>query len=153
MRKLLSISVLVLIMLILTGAVAQAKPNEWTTICNHVVQHGETIYCIARAYGVDPWTIASYNGVVNPNRIYPGQVLEIPDAYAAVPAGPTCAAQCGTGPTPSCTCAHNHTVVAGENLYRISLHYGVSMWRVAECNHILNLNYVRTGDTLCIPAP
>jgi LysM repeat protein len=151
MRRAFPILVVVLTLL-LFAAPAQAKPSE-ATICNHVVQSGETIYCIGRAYGVDPWAIASYNGLVNPNMIYPGQVLAIPDAYAWIPAGPTCVAQCGGPPPPSCTCASYHTIVSGENLYRISLFYGVSMWRIAECNGILNLNYIRAGDVLCIPAP
>jgi len=25
------------------------------------------------------------------------------------------------------------------------------MWRIAECNGIYNLNYIRAGDVLCIP--
>jgi LysM repeat protein len=142
----------VVLTLLLFAAPAHAKPNGWATICSHVVQSGETIYCIGRAYGVDPWAIAAHNGLVNPNMIYPGQVLAIPDAYASIPAGPTCVAQCG-GPPPSCTCASYHTIVSGENLYRISLFYGVSMWRIAECNGILNLNYILAGDVLCIPTP
>jgi len=150
MRRALSIPLIALAILLLTASVAHAKPNE-SIICNHVVQPGETLYCIARAYGVDPGAIAAQNSVLNPNLIYPGQVLAIPDVYLGLPAGPTCTAQCPS--TPVCTCASHHTVVSGDNLYRISLHYGVSMWSIAECNSILNLNYIRIGDTLCIPAP
>jgi hypothetical protein len=29
--------------------------------------------------------------------------------------------------------------------------YGVSRWHIAECNGIYDLNYIRAGDTLCIP--
>jgi len=153
MRRAFSILAVVLTVLLFTVPTAYAMPDEdgWTTICNHVVQPGESIYCIARAYGVDPWAITAYNGIVNPNLIHPGQVLAIPNAYAWVPPGPTCVRQCD-GPGYPCTCASYHTVVWGENLYRISLHYGVSMWRIAECNHIYNLNYVRAGQVLCIPA-
>jgi len=151
MRRVLFVLVIVLSLLLLTTTAAYAKPNGWATICNHTVKSGETIFCIARGYGVDPWAIASYNGVVNPNKIYPGQVLAIPDAYASLPAGPTCPPQCGVTPG-DCTCSAYHTIVSGENLYRISLYYGVSMWRIAECNEIYNLNYIRAGDTLCIPS-
>lgn len=149
-RTVLSI-VIVLVLTLLTTTAAYARPEGWNTICNHVVQSGETIFCIARAYGVDPWAIAAHNGITNPNLIHPGQTLAIPDAYAALPAGPTCAKQCP--PAPACTCAAYHTVVTGNNLYRISLQYNVSMWRIAECNHIYNLNYIRVGDVLCIPSP
>jgi LysM repeat protein len=102
---------------------------------------------------VDPWGIASQNGLVNPNMIHPGQVLSIPDAYKTLPAGPTCTSQCPAPTPPACTCSSYHTIVTGDNLYRISLHYGVSMWRIAECNAIYNLNYIRVGDVLCIPSP
>jgi len=151
MRRALSVPVIVLTILLFTASAVHAKPNEGI-ICNHVVQSGETIYCIARAYGVDPGAIAAQNGILNPGLIYPGQVLAIPDVYVVLPAGPTCAAQCPV-PGGPCTCASYHTIVSGENLYRISLHYGVSMWRVAECNSIFNLNYILAGDVLCIPAP
>jgi LysM repeat protein len=152
MRKVLPILVVVLLLLLSVAPTAYAKPSE-AIICNHVVRTGETIYCIARAYGVSPWAIASYNGLVNPNFIYPGQVLAIPDVYMSIGAGPTCVRQCGGPPPPSCTCAYYRTVITGDNLYRISLHYGVSMWRIAQCNGIYNLNYIRVGDVLCIPSP
>jgi LysM repeat protein len=120
-------------------------------ICYHTVRPGETLFCIGRGYGVDPYAIAIKNSIVNPNLIYPGQVLAIPNAPRLLPYGPVCAPQCG-GPTPAPpSCRWYHTVVWGENLYRISLRYGVSMWAIAEANYIFNLNYIRAGEVLCIP--
>jgi LysM repeat protein len=155
MFRKLSVSVLVavFIALLAVGSPVNAKPLGWTTLGYHTVQPGETLYCIGRAYSVSPWAIASHNGIVSPNAIYPGWVLAIPDAHAVLPGGPTCARQFPSpGPAP-CACAAYHTVVTGENLYRISLHYGVSMWRIAECNGIINLNYIQVGQVLCIPGP
>jgi LysM repeat protein len=109
------------------------------------------LFCIGRGYGVDPYAIARANSVVNPNLIYPGQVLAIPDVPRFLPPGPVCARQCGA-PTPvPATCRWYHTVVWGENLYRISLRYGVSMWAIAEANYIFNLHYIQAGQVLCIP--
>jgi LysM repeat protein len=113
-------------------------------ICYHTVRPGETLFCIGRAYGVDPYAIAMKNSIVNPNLIYPGQVLAIPYVPRLLPSGPVCVPQCG-GPTPVTSCRWYHTVVWGENLYRISLRYGVSMWAIAEANYIL------AGQVLCIP--
>jgi LysM repeat protein len=142
----------VFVTLLVASSPVYARPPVWTTLGHHTVQSGETLYCISRAYGVGPWAIASHNGIVNPNLIYPGLVLAIPDAYTTLPAGPTCARQFSApGPAP-CACATYHTVVTGDNLYRISLYYGVSMWRTAECNGIVNLNYIQAGQVLCIPA-
>jgi hypothetical protein len=44
----------------------------------HVVQPGETLFRIALRYGVDMYTLARVNGIVNLNLIFAGQVLIIP---------------------------------------------------------------------------
>jgi len=120
-------------------------------IGHHTVRAGETLYCIGRAYGIDPFAIAAKNGILNPNIISAGQVLAIPNAPRSLPVGRVCPRQFGDGtPTPS-PCRWNHTIVWGENLYRISMRYGVSMWAVAEANQILNLNFILAGQVLCIP--
>jgi spore germination protein len=152
MRRSLVVLVVGLSLLLLGSGIAYARPQEWPTICTHVVKPGETVWCIARGYGVSPWAIAAHNGVVNPGLIEPGQVLLIPDAPASLPAGPTCARQCSNDDLSwDCPCESYHTVAPGSNLYRISLTYGVSMWRIADCNGILNLNLVQAGTVLCIP--
>ncbi len=44
----------------------------------HWVRHGETLLSIGRLYGMNPWVIASANGIYNLNCIYAGQRLVIP---------------------------------------------------------------------------
>lgn len=44
-----------------------------------------------------------------------------------------------------------HVVRSGENLFRISLNYGVSMWDVAELNGIIDLRRIYVGQTLKMP--
>lgn len=44
----------------------------------HIVQSGETVYSIARQYGVDPQAIITANNLVNPSRLNIGQELTIP---------------------------------------------------------------------------
>lgn len=117
----------------------------------HEVKAGETLYSIGRAYGVQPYAIARCNGIVSPNLINPGLSLDIPNAaWSSIPPGPTAQKQFGDGP-PTTPCRFTHTVLAGENLFRISMHYGVSMWSIAEMNRIYNLNYILAGQSLCIP--
>ncbi|MGD8243691.1 MAG: LysM peptidoglycan-binding domain-containing protein [Anaerolineae bacterium] len=117
----------------------------------HTVQPGETLYCIGRAYGVDPYAIASENGIVNPNLISVGMVLGIPDAPKSLPPGRVCPPQFGDGTTPPPECRFEHVVVCGDNLYRISIQYGVSMYAIADANGITNLNLIYKGQVLCIP--
>ncbi len=45
-----------------------------------------------------------------------------------------------------------HVVQRGENLYRISLKYGVTMASIAQRNGITNYNLIFSGQTLYIPA-
>ncbi len=148
-----SVLAIVLLLLALTAQAASAAPARWAILGYHVVRPGETLFCIGRAYGVDPWAIASQNTIVNPSRIYPGMHLAIPDAYRALPPGPRCTPQFGPPRPPPCTCTTYYTIQRGDNLARIGVRFGVSPWRIAECNNIYNLNYIRTGDTLCIPNP
>lgn len=44
----------------------------------HVVRKGETVYKIAKRYGLDWREVAGFNHLGNPSLIYPGQRLLIP---------------------------------------------------------------------------
>lgn len=134
---------------------AQAEPAQLGS-AYHVVQPTETLFCIARGYSVDPWVIASTNGLVNPNLIYPGMTLRIPAGPPWWFPGRTCPPQFQPGtqsvPQTACQCVANHTVVPGDTLFSVSAAYGdVSIWRIAECNGIYNLNDVPAFRMLCIP--
>jgi LysM repeat protein len=108
----------------------------------HTVKSGETLFSIGRLYGVNPYSIAAANNIPYPYIIYPGQQLTIPTG--TTPPGPT-------PPPPSGQCRYYHTVRPGENLYRISLAYGVPMSTIATANGIVNYNLIYAGQTLCIP--
>lgn len=54
-------------------------PHQCMCATYHTVRYGQTLYSIARHYGVSPWAIAQCNGIYNLNRIYAGQRLCIPD--------------------------------------------------------------------------
>ncbi|MDA8227338.1 MAG: LysM peptidoglycan-binding domain-containing protein [Desulfitobacterium hafniense] len=51
----------------------------------YVVQPGDTIYKIAKAYQVDMPELIHLNHLKHPDRIYPGQVLLLPVAESTVP--------------------------------------------------------------------
>ncbi len=56
--------------------VPSATPSR--TPVYHVVQRGETLFLIARQYGVTVDTLIAANGITNPDRIEVGQVIIIP---------------------------------------------------------------------------
>jgi LysM repeat protein len=60
----------------------------------HVVLGGETMYCIARGYGVLPGAIAQANGLSPVANVRAGQVLNIPAVqWVDISVGPVCPPQ------------------------------------------------------------
>jgi murein DD-endopeptidase MepM/ murein hydrolase activator NlpD len=55
----------------------------------HVVEKGETLYRIAKAYGIDPRELMEANGITDPKALAPGQELFVPGAPRPVDVPPT----------------------------------------------------------------
>lgn len=104
----------------------------------HVVQAGENLYRIGLQYGVSWTVLAEYNNIANPNRVEVGQQIRIPPTEGAAP---------DATPAPSVT----HVVQAGETLFIISQHYGVSWPDIAEANNLAPPYTIHTGQELTIP--
>jgi len=99
----------------------------------YVVQWGDTLYGIARRFGVTVDAIVAANGLANPNYIYVGQILTIP----------------GTGgPTPP---PGTYVVQVGDNLFRIGLKFGIPWQSIAAANYIMPPYYIWVGQVLTIP--
>jgi LysM repeat protein len=116
-------------------------PSAWTpppsSGCTYVVQYGDTLSSIAFSHGVSIYGIVQANGIVNPNRIYPGQRLVIP---CGVPAPPS--------PAPG---GFYYYVRRGDTLAKIGVRFGVSVWTLVTANNIANPNVIYTGQRLYIP--
>ncbi len=123
----------------------------------HIVQRGETLYAIARAYATNPYAIVACNPTINPRRIHASNHLAIPYAPWTPPPGPTATRQFGPGlipapvPTPTSGCRTYHTVQPYETLTAIGLRYGANIWDIARANRIYNLHLINAGQVLCIP--
>jgi LysM repeat protein len=114
---------------------SQPPPSQPPEYTSYVVKSGDNLFRIGLAFGVSWVDIATANGIVNPNVIYPGQVLKIP-----------------TGGSPSQKPHLTHTVQPGETLFRISLRYGVSWLAIAQANNISSPYVIYPGQTLIIPS-
>ncbi len=66
----------------------------------HVVMPGESVYRLAKKYGVTPSAIVNANGLKRPYRLYAGQVVAIPVPVDAPMARPVQVAQAGTSAPP-----------------------------------------------------
>ena len=117
----------------------------------YVVRPGDTMYSIANRFGTTVWAIAQANGIVNPSRIYSGQVLFIPAVgpLPPYPPGP----QPPLPPQPIGGGYVVHVVRYGETLYGIARMYGMNAWSIAQANMLVNPNYIYVGQVLVIPMP
>ncbi len=125
-----------------TPAVGTGGPTTPTgTFANYPVQPGDTLSRIAANYNATVATLAQLNGIVNPNLIRVGQVLRVPAVAQPATSEPPTQPQ-----TP-----RTHVVQPGQNLFRISLRYGVSVEELARVNNIANVNRIFVGQALTIP--
>lgn len=135
-RSTVIVVVLVAILGVMVGpAAAQGGSGVWYT-----VQYGDYLGRIAAYYGSTVDAIVAANGIYNPSRIYPGQRLWIPTGYT--PPNP---------PPYHPPSGRTHVVQYGENLFRIALHYGVTVEALAAANGIWDINRVYAGQVLRIP--
>jgi polysaccharide deacetylase family sporulation protein PdaB len=101
----------------------------------YTVKSGDTLYSIARTYGVTVSALAAANNITNYSLIYVGQVLIIP----------------GTTVTPPPTTTVKYTVKSGDTLYKIATMYNTTVSKIAAANKITNINLISVGQVLIIP--
>ncbi len=146
MRKLIFLTAIFLALLFMTHATA--APAAAAAPRYHVVQPGQTLSSIAAWYRVTTYSVASTNGIWNPNLVYVGQVLLIPAAgYTYVPRVAYTPVVYYPVPTYGCY----YWVRYGDTMLTIAWRFGRDAWAIARANGIYNLNWIWTGQRLFIP--
>lgn len=113
----------------------KAKVNEILGVNNnnnyvtYTVKSGDTLSEIAQKYGTTYQEIAALNGLADPNKIYPGQVLKIKIS--------------GTSTT-------TYTVKSGDTLSVIASKYGTTYQKLATLNGLADPNKIYVGQVLKI---
>lgn len=108
----------------------------------HTVAWGETLYSIARLYGVSPQSLAVANGLGLNSWVYAGQSLRIPGVAANAP----------VVSQPQKTPSGIYTIRAGDTLFSISQQFGITLNALAAANNIPANGVIYTGWQLKIPA-
>ncbi|RME46637.1 MAG: LysM domain-containing protein [Chloroflexi bacterium] len=140
--RILVLALIMAMLLMLTAGTLSASASGCRT---HYVQWGETLYSIGRMYGVDPYAIAAYNGLSNPNYVKGG-------TYLCIPYGPPYpGGYYGYYPYYPSPSYRTHYVQEGETLYSIGRLYNVDPYAIAQANGLYNPDYVKAGWTLYIP--
>ncbi|MFW6175392.1 MAG: LysM peptidoglycan-binding domain-containing protein, partial [Acidobacteriota bacterium] len=120
----------------------QIPPDERLSFLEHVVARGETLGHIARRYQVSLAELQGANGGADPRRLQIGQRLVVPVGSGAG----TAAVGNGAASRPA-----RHIVSAGESLWTIARHYGISVQELARMNGRAPEGVLRIGEELAIP--
>jgi len=98
----------------------------------YVVQRGDNLYRIALRFHTSVTVLANANHLSNPNRIFVGQVLRIPEA------------------TPASRLVH-HRVRHGDTLYGLARSFGTTVAAIQAANK-LSTTRILSGQVLLVPA-
>ncbi|MCW8825370.1 MAG: LysM peptidoglycan-binding domain-containing protein [Gammaproteobacteria bacterium] len=105
----------------------EGQGGEWRSghETKHRVSKGETLYSIAYRYGIEYRTLAQWNNIKSPYRIFIGQQLLLKPHI-------------------------EHKVEKGDTLYSIAFRYGVDYRSLAKINGIKAPYQILIGDQLTI---
>jgi LysM repeat protein len=115
---------------------------------SYVVQRGDNFYRLAQRFGVSLSLLYEVNHITNPNILFIGTVLIIPGATPteAVPPAPQPTATTSPADLPG---AFAYVVQPGDNLWRLSVRFGVSIARIKQLNGLVG-DIIFIGQTLII---
>ncbi len=112
----------IIVAMSLVAAFGAGADTPWI---EHRLAQGETIYGIARRYGVPAHSVLVFNDISDPTRLAPGRVVRIPGIL---------------------------TVTRGQTLYGIARQYGLSVSELRLANELSPEYVLRIGDRLRIPS-
>ncbi len=121
-----------------------ATPTPTPAPQTYTVQPGDTLLAIAERFGITLDDLQAKNELVDPNSIFAGQKLELPQPGERVqPETPVVGGAEGDDV---------YVVQAGDTLYAISQDLDVTVEDLAELNEITDPSQLFVGRRLLIPA-
>ncbi len=140
---------------------SQPEAEEFIFLKTHQVQVGETLFSIARQYGVSVAALRQWNGLAENEGLRLGQKLvvsgetenKVPEN--SLPAGsPAVAGQAGISPKPQTlpATAGGHIVQPGETLYSIAKRYRRTVAELQQLNGLMATDSVKVGQKLVVNA-
>jgi LysM repeat protein len=105
----------------------------------YIVSQGDTLGSIAKRFGVSVAELQELNDIADPDQIFVGQELRIPNSAAESPATPTSSEE------------KTYVVQQGDTLFKIALRFGITLEALESANNITDTNKVYPGQVLKIP--
>ncbi len=111
------------------GVVATQAPINNGQASTYTIQRGDRLVFIARRFNVTLNAIIAVNPGLNINRLFPGQVINIPASQART----------------------SYIVQSGDTLAKIAIRFGTTIGAIQALNGISNTNTIFVGQLLLIP--
>lgn len=107
------------------------SPAPSTDYITYVIQSGDTLSGIAARYGTTVSELTRLNGISDPDRIYAGNTLKVPESDASY---------------------QTYTIRSGDTLSGIAARYGTTVSELAKLNGISDPDRIYAGNTIRIPS-
>ena len=114
---------------------SEVTPTKSPDAIRYTVKRGDTLWEIAKKFGVTVSAVVNANNIRNPNLIYVGEVFIIPHMTSAESFEYTL-----------------YTVRRGDTLWGISRKFGTSINSIVALNGIKNPNLIYAGEVFKIPS-
>ena len=113
-----------------TAPVPPSPAPQYTT---YVIQPGDTLSGIAQRFGTSVRTLAELNGISDPDKIYAGNTIRVPENGSSGGSAPV-----------------YYTIRPGDTLSGIALKYGTTVSALARLNGISDPDKIYAGDRIRI---
>lgn len=111
------------------GGLTTSEPPVGLKI-TYRVKKGDTVYAIARKYGISPESVLRENSLTKSSLLSVGEALTIPIPFD-----------------------HLYPINSQETLWRIAKRYGLDVNLLMEINSISDATTVKTGQVIILPVP
>ena len=116
----------------------------------HILAANETLYAVARKYGVSPQDLIAANAIHNPAKVHAGKQLTIPASYERKSGSQEKPQKNGTGSLGKKKTSE-YIVQDNDTFWKIAQRHGVRVEDLKRWNKV-DENRLRVGTTLIVHA-
>jgi len=135
------------------NALEQAGKERSPTVkrVRHTVKRGDSLWRIAKRYGVTVNALRGENGLGRDGQLDPGMTLKVPVRKTRAPRGKARRAKAKRATRPRARRRKTYTIRPGDNLGAIAERFGVKLSALRKRNHLKHGAIIHPGQKLRIP--